>query len=747
MILVATTVTTADVAAAAAVTVTVNTTSATSTLGDGHCSLEEAVSYADGTAEPDCAASAAPAGTTTTINLPAGQFTVPSPLKLLVSMNLVGAGQSSTDIDGGGTTEVIDVSATAAVVAVSNLEISGGDPGTSTAGCSGTLFNYSCPAEPGYNGGGVTNNGNLTLENVLVSGNRAGDGAGPVYPLVRSCPCAGGDGDAGGDGGGIYNTGTLSVENSTISGNFAGAGGRGADGVGTASAGGAGGAGGGGGGVWNSGQLTITNSTVDDNGAGDGGAGGTGGTGAVSGDNGGNGGYGGSAGDGGALYTTGITTITGSTLATNHAGDGGHGGIGGVSGGGSGVNGASRTNFPDGFGGGMYQLGAVASTSAQLTDDTIFGNSAGDGGGIVSYDALALNGVTIAGNTAQYDGGIFALGAVERDSIIASNSAESSANCANGIAPMDGGHNIVYGDSNCPGTNANPRLGPLASNGGLTQTLALGAGSAAIDLVPASQCALLTDQRGVGRPQGGACDAGAYESAPPILTGLSATGSGPQSAVVAGQVTANLTDAKVTVDYGTSTAYGSSTNAIDAGAGLGAAPFSVQLSGLAPGTTYHAKVIVTNTDGTTSSNDLQFKTASTAADVTASGPAKINPDIVALKVSADAITVALSCPAGTATCSGKIELTSRVTTKRGKVIAVAASARPKRKTHTETVGAGSYSVPPGQTKALKFTLNATGRRLLKARHRLPAIAKLTGAVTLSRAVTFVYVKPKVKKHR
>ena len=56
----------------------------------------------------------------------------------------------------------------------------------------------------------------------------------------------------------------------------------------------------------------------------------------------------------------------------------------------------------------------------------------------------------------------------------------------------------------------NPRLGPLQNNGGPTSTMALLAGSPAIDaglVVPG----VTTDQRGVFRPQGAAPDIGAFE--------------------------------------------------------------------------------------------------------------------------------------------------------------------------------------------------------------------------------------------
>jgi hypothetical protein len=55
-----------------------------------------------------------------------------------------------------------------------------------------------------------------------------------------------------------------------------------------------------------------------------------------------------------------------------------------------------------------------------------------------------------------------------------------------------------------------PQLGPLTDNGGPTDTMALLAGSPAID---AGAGCTASDQRGVTRAQGTACDAGAFESA------------------------------------------------------------------------------------------------------------------------------------------------------------------------------------------------------------------------------------------
>ena len=64
-------------------------------------------------------------------------------------------------------------------------------------------------------------------------------------------------------------------------------------------------------------------------------------------------------------------------------------------------------------------------------------------------------------------------------------------------------------------TEVQLNLGELADNGGSTMTHALltkPTVSVAIDAIPADSCGVDSDQRGVGRPQGDACDVGAFES-------------------------------------------------------------------------------------------------------------------------------------------------------------------------------------------------------------------------------------------
>ena len=95
-------------------------------------------------------------------------------------------------------------------------------------------------------------------------------------------------------------------------------------------------------------------------------------------------------------------------------------------------------------------------------------------------------------------------------------------NCLGNIT--DGGHNLSS-DASCAFTavgsmnNTDPKLGPLADNGGPTLTMALLPGSPAIDAGSAVG-APATDQRGVPRPQGAGVDIGAFEYLySPVFTG------------------------------------------------------------------------------------------------------------------------------------------------------------------------------------------------------------------------------------
>ncbi len=73
-------------------------------------------------------------------------------------------------------------------------------------------------------------------------------------------------------------------------------------------------------------------------------------------------------------------------------------------------------------------------------------------------------------------------------------------------------NNWVEDDTCSSEFSGDPLLGPLADNGGTTQTHALLIGSDAIDNGDDLLCPA-TDQRGVTRPQGAGCDIGSYEYA------------------------------------------------------------------------------------------------------------------------------------------------------------------------------------------------------------------------------------------
>jgi CSLREA domain-containing protein len=273
------------------------------------------------------------------------------------------------------------------------------------------------------------------------------------------------------DGGGIRNEDTVTIENSTISNNQAEE-----DGGGILNDSGA--------------TLNLTNTTVSDNRAGDSG-------GAIDDD-------GGTvtimtstlsnnrtdSNDGGGIDNEGTLTITDSTLSNNRAGD---------------------------DDGGIWSDGMVT-----IENSTISTNEADDdGGGIrVSSGTVDLSFVTIVRNRAGDDGGGIDNGDTVniKESIVGNNTAPTGPNCDGGVS--DTGTNLAT-DGSCgvtvvPSTGAGGlNLGGLGNNGGPTQTHALLAGSAAIDA--ASDCdnlaaaTVMTDQRGITRPQGADCDVGAYE--------------------------------------------------------------------------------------------------------------------------------------------------------------------------------------------------------------------------------------------
>jgi|GEM_PF-733433 len=218
-----------------------------------------------------------------------------------------------------------------------------------------------------------------------------------------------------------------------------------------------------GGGIYNRGSLTVQNTTISGNittlpTAADG--------------------------QGGGIYTASAVqvTITNSTLSGNEAGQG------------AAINNAcctvvvtNSTIVGNGLVGGSTFGGSVNLTGGTETfiNDTVANNS-----GIGVYNdpkgTLNLGATIVAGNGTDVSGSIISQG-------------------FNLIGNTSGGSGFITSDLQ----NVSPNLGPLANNGGPTQTLALLSPSPAINYIPVGQCAVATDQRGVTRDS--LCDIGAYE--------------------------------------------------------------------------------------------------------------------------------------------------------------------------------------------------------------------------------------------
>jgi hypothetical protein len=173
-------------------------------------------------------------------------------------------------------------------------------------------------------------------------------------------------------------------------------------------------------------------------------------------------------------------------------------------------------------------------STVTVTNSTVSGNTAGvRGGGIANVGDLsptphgatfAFTNSTVSGNIASsYGGGIhnsspWISQTTLSNMIVADNSAPTDANC-NGDDATSLGYNLAD-DASCGffATGdlvvADAMLGPLADNGGPTETHDLLPGSPAIDAGSVDCPPPATDQRGVARPQGAGCDIGAVEFVP-----------------------------------------------------------------------------------------------------------------------------------------------------------------------------------------------------------------------------------------
>jgi len=132
---------------------------------------------------------------------------------------------------------------------------------------------------------------------------------------------------------------------------------------------------------------------------------------------------------------------------------------------------------------------------------------------------MTLINSTVTENTAGVNGGGIDHSRTDTVSVLNTIIAGNIANdCLNTNPIADSGSANWFGDASCNGTaDGDPQLGPLADNGGPTQTHAVLDGSGVIGLGNSSTCSGAPvygeDQRGQPRPEPDVsqCDLGAFE--------------------------------------------------------------------------------------------------------------------------------------------------------------------------------------------------------------------------------------------
>jgi hypothetical protein len=230
----------------------------------------------------------------------------------------------------------------------------------------------------------------------------------------------------------------------------------------------------------------------------------------------------------------------------------------------------------------------------------------------------------------------------------------------------------------------------------------------------------------------------AYQSSTPI-TGA-ASGVTTSAATVAGAVNPNGAAVRVSFQFGTTTAYGQATAVQTLGPDDTADLFTAVLAGLPAGTTIHYRAIATGDFGTLAGADQTLKTTSPPPPPTP-GKAKAGKP----HVSGTSVTDLITCT-GQTSCKVTMKLTVKETRKHHKIVAVSASHKSKPKvTHKVVVlGTTSATIPAGQSKTLRISLNKKGRALLKARHHLTAtltVAQIASGKSRQVAADKVRFKP------
>jgi hypothetical protein len=403
---------------------------------------------------------------TFTTSLSCHTITLASTIDIAHDVTIDGPGPSSMSVSGNGAVGVFHIESDV-TVAISGLTIEKG----------------SAP-----NGGGIFNDGRMTVSDSSLSDNSATTGGGAIWSngSVEVTDSTLSENSADYYGGAIYSAsnGALSVTDSSLSDNSATSFEINYPGYAY------------GGGIAAYGTATVANTTLDGNRAAS---------------------FGGGSG-GGGIYVGGTMSVTDTTVSGNSnsivvgANDGD---------GGAGIENVGTLNVTDSTlaenttnvnGGGLDNGG-----TATVSDSTIAANVAAAGGGISNDGTLTITAGTVSGNSADSGGGggidnVSGATAVVTATIVAGNAPGDD--CAGSMT--DGGYDLDD-DGTCGFAGATDHsdvpagLDPagLEDSVGPTEVIALDPGSAAIGAVTSSSLCSTPDQRGVPRPT--PCDIGAVD--------------------------------------------------------------------------------------------------------------------------------------------------------------------------------------------------------------------------------------------
>jgi predicted outer membrane repeat protein len=358
---------------------------------DGVISLREAITVANSLDGTDNIFF----GVNGTITLGGGALTISS------NLNIFGNGASLTTIDGNVADRVFTVSS--GTVLLSGLTVTRGSKSGDPDG-----------------GGGLLNNGNLTLQNCTFSNNSAGLG------------------------GGITNTRNLTINSSTFTNNSATNGG----------------------GIINKGNLTVNSSTLSENRAvSGGGIKNEGGTATVNSST-----FSGNVADFGGGFSNegGSATINNSTFNNNRERFFGKGGGLFNQGGTINVSGTRFSNNTSSNGGGLYSDGEAVVSFSTFTNN----QADEDGGGLYAIGVLNLGNSIFQGNRADAEGGgLYLSGSDAKVSLSTFLSNTAAEGGAIGLGVISGSNTLLVTDSGLRLNSATTRGGGIFAGAGDSVTL------------------------------------------------------------------------------------------------------------------------------------------------------------------------------------------------------------------------------------------------------------------------------------